>query len=296
MSHVRIATRASRLALWQADHVAGMLHALGHTTERIEVLSEGDKSDAPLGSLGTVGIFTKAVQDAVLTGDADLAVHSYKDLPSAPTDGLHVAAVPTRADARDAIVAPAGVILDTQPGLPLAGGVRVGTGAARRRAQLAQLRPDVQAVPMRGNLDTRLRKLREGQADALLLAMAGLERLKPDLTGLHVMPLEPDVFMPAPAQGALALEIRRSDDELDRILSDLHDVQGHPAIAAERGLMAMLEGGCQLELGAHARKQDGRVHLAAWYRGRRAEAHERNAEEAAMRVYQILHTPEGDAA
>lgn len=296
MSHVRIATRASRLAVWQADHIAGMLHALGHTTERVEVLSEGDTNDAPLGSIGTIGIFTKAVQDAVLAGEADLAVHSYKDLPSIPADGLHVAAVPTRADARDAIVAPRDAIDNAQTGLPLAASVRVGTGAARRRAQLAQLRPDLNAVPMRGNLDTRLSKLKQGQADALLLAMAGLERLKPDLAGLQVIPLEPDVFMPAPAQGALALEIRRSDDTLDRILSDLHDVQGHPAIAAERGLMAMLEGGCQLELGAYAEKRDGRVTLNAWYRGRHAVAQERNAEEAAMRVYQTLHSHEGQPA
>jgi hydroxymethylbilane synthase len=180
--------------------------------------------------------------------------------------------------------------------LPLADDVRVGTGAARRRAQLAALRPDLQPTDMRGNLDTRLRKLRHGDADALLLAMAGLDRLKPDLSGLHVVPLEPEVFMPAPAQGALALEIRRDNSELDGILSDLHDVQGHPAVAAERGLMAMLEGGCQLELGAHAHKQHGRVHLAAWYRGRQAEAEERNAEEAAMRVYQHLtHPAEGGA-
>lgn len=290
MSHIRIATRSSRLALWQADHIAGLLTALGHTTERVEVLSDGDTSDAPLASLGTVGIFTKAVQEAVLDGRADLAVHSYKDLPSAPTEGLHVAAVPTRADARDAVVATPSAFNAHATGLPLAHGVRVGTGAARRRAQLADLRPDLKPTDMRGNLDTRLRKLRQGHADALLLAMAGLDRLKPDLSGLHVVPLEPEVFMPAPAQGALALEIRRDDGELDRILSDLHDVQGHPAVAAERGVMAMLEGGCQLELGAYASQKNGRVHLAAWYRGRQVEAFERNAEEAAMRVYQHLES------
>lgn len=293
---VRIATRTSDLALWQARWVAARLAALGHATALVPVTSDGDLSDAPVHQLG-VGVFVKAVQAAVRAGDADLAVHSYKDLPAAPAAGLEVAAVPTRAAVHDVLLVRPDAHDAGAGALPLAPGARVGTGAARRQAQLLALRPDVRPVGLRGNVPTRVGAAHEGRTrggeaiDAVVVAAAGLERLALDLAGLVRVDLDPRVFLPAPAQGALALEVRR-DDPLAAALTDLHDVRGFPLVAAERGLMAMLDAGCQLALGVHAwRAEGGTIALAAWHEGRRVEERHAIAEGAAMLAFEALGRP-----
>ena len=210
--HVRIATRGSDLALHQARSIRAELEALGCSVELVRVETQGDRDMAPFATLRGQGFFTKAVQEAVLDGRADLAVHSHKDLPSAPTPGLEIAAIPGRVDARDALVLMPEARDDGEGPLPVRAGAAVGTSAARRRDQLARMRPDLDLREMRGNVPTRLRKLREGACDALVLAAAGLDRLEPSLDGLEVVRLAPEVMVPAPAQGALALEIRRGDE------------------------------------------------------------------------------------
>jgi hydroxymethylbilane synthase len=285
---VRLATRASDLAQWQARYVQAGLAAHGVASTLVLIETEADRSDLPVASLG-VGVFTKAIQDAVLAGRADLAVHSFKDLPSAPTPGLELAAVPPRAAAHDVLLVRRGLDPSAGP-LPLALGARVGTGAARRRAQLHHLRPDLHVVPLRGNVPTRVAKLRAGEHDAIVLAAAGLDRLRLDLHGLERIDLPCDVMVPAPAQGALALEIRRGD-RLGDLLTDLHDVPGYPCVAAERGLMAMLAAGCQLALGAHARRTPSGLDLDTFYEGRRVRVHGASAEGAAALAFEALGRP-----
>ncbi len=291
---VRIATRKSDLALWQANWVKGRLAALGQASELVLIETQGDRTQAdgtPFRLMPGQGFFTKAVQDAVAEGHADVAVHSHKDLPSVRMIGLELAAVSERADPRDVLLIRPEAFAKDAPLLPLCKGVVVGTSAARRRAQLAHLRGDLSVHELRGNVPTRVRKLREGAYDAVLLAAAGLERLGLELSGLEVVPLDPELFVPAPAQGALALEVRQTDYDLASLLTDLHDPVAYKAVAAERGLMAMLEGGCQLALGAHAVLRDGQVQLTAWYEGQRVTVSDPSSEGAAMLAYEALDRP-----
>jgi hydroxymethylbilane synthase len=288
-SKIRIATRASALALWQARWVAARLAAAGHASELVEVTTAGDASSAPLRELG-VGIFVKGVQDAVREGRADLAVHSFKDLPAAPAEGLEIAAVPARAAAHDVLLLRPASVDPAQGTLPVVAGARIGTGAVRRVAQLASLRPDLRPSEVRGNVPTRVAKLRAGDFDGLMLAAAGLDRLELDLSGLRRVDLDPAVFLPAPAQGALALEIRRGDP-LGDALTDLHDVAGYPPVAAERGLLGLLDAGCQLALGAHARRDGHEIVLDAWFEGRRVEGRHASGEGAAMLAFEGLGRP-----
>jgi len=289
--HVRIATRASALALSQAQSVRGELEALGCSVELVTVETQGDRDMAPFALLSGQGFFTKAVQQALLDERADLAVHSHKDLPSQPTPGLEIAAVPPRADARDVLLLRPDARDDGEAPFPIRMGASVGTSAARRRDQLARSRPDLALREMRGNVPTRLRKLREGQCDALVLAAAGLERLAPDLDGLVAVPLDPDAFVPAPAQGALALEVRRGDDALAALLTEIHDLGAGRTVAAERGVMAMLQGGCQLALGAHARLDGGVLTLRAYYEGTSVVVTHPESEGAAMLAFEALGRP-----
>ena len=289
--HVRIATRGSELALHQAPGLQAELQALGAEVELVVVETQGDRDMGPFAALQGQGFFTKAVQQALLEGRADLAVHSHKDLPSAPTPGLEIAAVPARADARDVLVVRPEAHDDAEAPFPLRAGATVGTSAARRRDQLGRLRPDLVLAEMRGNVPTRLRKLREGACDALVLAAAGLDRLRPDLNGLMATRLDPALFLPAPAQGALALEIRRGDDALASLLTELHDLEAAKTVSAERGLMAMLQGGCQLALGAHARLEGEHVHLRASYEGTAVEVEHPTGEGAAMLAFDALGRP-----
>ena len=300
LTHIRIATRKSELALWQANWVRGRLEALGHTAELVLVETQGDKTQGenkPFAQMPGQGFFTKAVQDAVLANRADMAVHSHKDLPSMPFAGLEIAAVTERADPRDVLLMKKEERLkkkDKEPSsiFNLSSSISViGTSAVRRQKQLLALRPDLTVKELRGNVPTRVQKLRDGRYDAIVLAAAGLERLELDLSDLEVVVLEPEVMMPAPAQGVLALETRRDAYEVASVLTELHDIQTYKAVAAERGLMSMLQGGCQLALGAYATYENGLVKLRAWYEGDTAEVEHPSSEGAAMLAFEALGRP-----
>ena len=237
---LRLGTRGSALARAQSGLVAD---AIDGSVELVLISTAGDRSSAPVESIGGTGVFVSALRDALLAGEIDLAVHSYKDLPTAPADGLVIAAVPERADARDALIARDGLGLAELPA-----GSRVGTGAPRRMAQLRAARPDLEFVPIRGNVDTRLRKVSEGELDAVVLAAAGLDRLgrSGEITEL----LDPAVVTPAPAQGALAVECRVGD--MVELLSPLDHPQSRATVAAERAMLAKLESGCHAPIGGFA--------------------------------------------
>ena len=246
-----IASRGSQLALWQAHWVQGELAARGHQS-RIEIIkTTGDKvTDVPLAKVGTKGLFTKEIEEALLDGRADLAVHSLKDLPTELPAGLVLAAVPPREDPRDAIV---GKRLADLPA-----GAKVGTSSLRRAAQLRKTRPELIVESVRGNLDTRLRKLDEGQYDAIVLAAAGLRRL--GWADRIAETLGPEVMCPAVGQGALAIETRAAGAGFDAARA-LDDADTHAAVLAERGVLGSLGGGCQVPIGAHARIEGGRLFL-----------------------------------
>jgi len=246
-----IASRGSQLALWQARWVSAQLTALGHEC-RIEIIkTTGDKiTDVPLAKVGTKGLFTKEIEEALLDGRADLAVHSLKDLPTELPEGLVLAAVPEREDPRDAVV---GKRLADLPA-----GARVGTSSLRRSAQLRKLRPDLTIESVRGNLDTRLRKLDEGQYDAILLAAAGLKRLGWGDRIAEILPAE--TMCSAVGQGALAIETRASGAGFDAVQAMDH-ADTHAAVLAERGVLSALGGGCQVPIGAHATVEGGRLQL-----------------------------------
>lgn len=242
---IRLATRRSQLALTQARGVAARISALaGRPVTLVEVVSEGDVRAEPLRSIGGAGVFVAAVRQVVADGSADLAVHSLKDLPTAPAPGLELLAVPPRADARDALCAVGGGDLG---GLPV--GARVGTGSPRRAAQLAALRPDLEVADIRGNIDTRLARV-GADLDAVVLATAGLARIGRADAGL---PIDPEIMLPAPGQGALAIEGPvPADAALARALADLDDPATRAAVTAERALLAALEAGCSAPVGAFA--------------------------------------------
>jgi hydroxymethylbilane synthase len=255
---LRLGTRGSKLARCQADWVASELRRLGHAVEIVEIATRGDwEQGSAVASLGATGVFTKEIQHALLAGDVDLAVHSLKDLPTEPTIGLRIAAIPARASAADALVTQAGTSLHD---LPLA--ARVGTGSMRRRAQLLHLRPDLQIAEIRGNVDTRLRKLDEGEFDAIVLAEAGLSRLGLADRITQVLPF--DVMLPAPGQGALAIESRDNDEQIIFKVATLNDVATHAAVVAERIVLARLRAGCSAPVGAFAQLAgDQQFHLTA---------------------------------
>jgi hydroxymethylbilane synthase len=248
-----IGSRGSQLALWQARHVAERLEAMG-VESRIEIVrTTGDHlQTASLAQAGGKGLFTKEIEEALLDGAIDLAVHSLKDLPTDMPPGLEIAAIPQREDARDAI---AGMRLDELPQ-----GARVGTSSGRRAAQLRLLRPDLQLEPIRGNVDTRLRKLREGQYDAIVLAAAGLLRL--GLAGEVAEIFSPEQICPAPGQGALAIETRERDAAFD-ICAALNHEPSAQAVACERAVLAGLGGGCQLPMGAFAELCGDQIRVSA---------------------------------
>jgi hydroxymethylbilane synthase len=251
---VKIGTRGSALAMAQTGLVAASIEQrTGETVELVEIVTAGDRSSAPVQRLG-VGVFVSALRDALLAGEIDVAVHSYKDLPTAPADGLVIAAVPPREDPRDALVARDGLTLAQLPP-----GARVGTGAVRRIAQLAALGLPIETVPIRGNVDTRLRKVSDGELDAVILARAGLARLGRAHEATEI--LDPSLMLPAPAQGALAVECRH-DDPVSAILSTLDDPAARAAVVAERALLASLEAGCSAPVAGLAEASgDGEIHL-----------------------------------
>lgn len=241
-----IATRGSKLALWQANHIAGRLQELhpGLEVELIVIKTTGDKIlDVPLAQLGGKGLFVKEIEEAILNGRAQLAVHSMKDVPTELPAELEVGIIPQREAATDTFLS---VDYDTLNNLPA--GATVGTSSLRRQAQLLALRPDLQVVSLRGNLDTRVRKLTEGQFDAILVATAGLKRL--GLSAPRSEILGPPRFLPAVAQGALGIEYRRDDPETIALLAPLHHAPTAVQVAAERGFLTRLDGGCQVPIAA----------------------------------------------
>jgi hydroxymethylbilane synthase len=242
---LRVGTRPSALAVAQSGLVAQRMQAAGHPAELVTIATPGDRSSAPIAQLG-IGVFVSALRDALAAGEVDVAVHSYKDLPTAPDPRLALAAVPTREDPRDALVARGGEVLG---GLPP--GSTVGTGSPRRSAQLEALGLGLRVVPIRGNVDTRLRKVADGELDAVVVAAAGLRRLGrvDEATEL----LDPLQMLPAPAQGALAVECRADDSELRAALARvLDDTHTRAAVTAERAVLATLEAGCSAPVGALA--------------------------------------------
>jgi hydroxymethylbilane synthase len=248
---LRLGTRGSALALAQSGGVAATVIAeLGRHVEMVSVQTAGDLSAAAISTLGGTGVFVTALRDALLQREVDLAVHSYKDLPTAPADGLVVVAVPRRQDARDVLVARDGLTLGELPQ-----GARVGTGSPRRTAQLLALGLGLEVVPIRGNVDTRIGKVAAGEVDAVVLARAGLARLDrlDDITEV----LDPLQMLPAPAQGALAIECRADDDELLELLAALDDPDTRAAVDAERALLSALEAGCTAPVGALAEVAEG---------------------------------------
>lgn len=263
---LRLGTRGSQLARWQAEWVAGELTRLGHTVELIEIATHGDVDRArPIEELGTRGVFTKAIQDALLANEVDIAVHSLKDLPTEPVLGLMLASVPPRESAADVLVEARGASAEIADGhlvlASLRDGARVGTGSLRRRAQLLHARPDLVVEEVRGNVDTRLRKLDEGQFDAIVLAQAGLRRLGLADRISSVLPFE--LMLPAVGQGALGIECRANDDDTLAALRPLNDPATHSAVMAERTLLEQLRGGCMAPIGAFARIERDQLQLHA---------------------------------
>lgn len=245
---LRIATRASRLALIQARRVAGLLaERAGIEAELVEVTTKGDADRRPFAQIGGRGLFVAEVERALLDGRADVAVHSAKDLTSEPDGAFAIVCVPERADARDAVVGGSGESGEDRLGA-LPAGARVGTSSMRRRALLAELRPDLEVVELRGNLDTRLAKVARGEVDAAVLALAGLRRLGAG----DGAPLDPRRWVPAPAQGALAVQALRARPELAELCAPLDDPAARAAVTLERAFAAALEGGCSVPLGCFA--------------------------------------------
>ena len=262
---LRIGTRGSALALAQTGMMAERLERAGATVEIVTVSTPGDRSNAPVAEIG-VGVFTSALRDALANDEVDVAVHSYKDLPTAPDPRLVLAAVPTREDPRDALVARDGMVLGELPA-----GSRVGTGAARRVAQLEALGLGLELVPIRGNVDTRIRKVFDGELDAVVVAAAGLSRLgRLDVVTEFLDPIQ---MLPSPAQGALAVECRVDDFDTEHLLrSCLDDQASRAAVTAERAMLAALEAGCSAPVGALADvvedlDDDGRTVLRLSLRG-----------------------------
>lgn len=253
---LRLGTRASPLARWQADWVAAQLGARGIAIDLVPITTQGDVKSGPLGQIGGQGLFTKEIQRALLDGKIDVAVHSLKDLPTDPVDGLTIAAVPPRESTADVLVT---TRFDSVAGLPKQ--ARVGTGSLRRKAQLLHLRPDLVIEDIRGNVETRLKKLDDGEYDAIVLAEAGLRRL--GLADRVTAVIPRNQMLPAIGQGALAIEARADDAATLEQLAPLDHLETHQSILAERTLLASLRAGCLAPVGGYARVEGGRLALDA---------------------------------
>ena len=257
MAKLRIGSRGSQLALWQANHISALLREQGHEVELEIIKTTGDKiTDVALAQVGTKGMFTKEIEDALAEGRVDLAVHSLKDLPTELPPGFELVAITTRVNPRDVFLS---VKYDSVRSLPT--GARIGTSSLRRQAQLKVARPDLDVHPLRGNVDTRVRKLEEGEYDAIILAAAGLTRL--GKTQLVKETLSEEFMCPAAGQGALGIEIRLGDLEMRKHLAFLNDPEARAATTCERALLNKLGGGCQVPIGAFAEVKDGMLHLSA---------------------------------
>jgi len=252
---LRIGSRGSQLALWQANHISALLRARGHEVEIEVIHTTGDKiTDVALAKVGTKGMFTKEIEEALAAGHVDLAVHSLKDLPTALPPGFEIVAITKREDPRDAFCSSHFSRFQDLPR-----GARVGTSSLRRQAQLKAVRPDLDIHPLRGNVDTRLRKLEQGEYDAIILASAGLRRLGKTPLVKQIIPAE--VMCPAAGQGALGIEIRAGDAATGQHLQFLNDPAARAATTCERALLNRLGGGCQVPIGALAEMRNGKLHL-----------------------------------
>jgi hydroxymethylbilane synthase len=262
MPKLRIGSRGSQLALWQANHISALLRARGHEVEIEIIHTTGDKiTDVPLAQVGAKGglgkgIFTKEIEEALAAGRVDLAVHSLKDLPTELPAGFEIAAITEREDARDAFCSQRYSSIKDLPQNP-----RVGTSSLRRQAQLKAVCSDLNIQSLRGNVDTRLRKLERGNYDAIILAFAGLKRLGKTELVKQIIPVE--IMCPAAGQGALAIEIRQGDASMRHVLEFLNDPAARAATDCERALLNRMGGGCQVPIGAFAEMQNGKLHLEA---------------------------------
>jgi hydroxymethylbilane synthase len=258
----RIGSRGSQLALWQANHISALLRARGHEVEIEIIHTTGDKiTDVPLAMVGAKdgsgkGIFTKEIEEALAAGRVDLAVHSLKDLPTELAPGFEIAAITERQDPRDAFCSRNYASIDDLPEK-----AHVGTSSLRRQAQLKALRPDLDIHPLRGNVDTRLRKLEQGEYDAIILAASGLKRLGKIELIQQIIPAS--IMCPAAGQGALGIEIREGDSATRLHLEFLNDTTARAATTCERALLNRMGGGCQVPIGAFAEMRDGKLHLEA---------------------------------
>jgi hydroxymethylbilane synthase len=257
MARLRIGSRGSQLALWQANHIAALLRERGHEVELEIIKTTGDKiTDVALAKVGTKGMFTKEIEEALAAGLVDLAVHSLKDLPTELSAGFEIAAITKRENPCDVFCSSKYASVEALPQ-----GARVGTSSLRRQAQLKALRPDLEIHPLRGNVDTRLRKLETGEYDAIILAAAGLNRL--GKTQLVKQVISADVMCPAAGQGALGIEIRAGDAAIRQHLAFLDDAAARTTTTCERALLNKLGGGCQVPIGASAQTREGKLHLEA---------------------------------
>jgi len=257
MARLRIGSRGSQLALWQAHHISALLRERGHEVELEIIKTTGDRiTDVALANVGTKGMFTKEIEEALAEGRVDLAVHSLKDLPTELSPGFEIAAVTQRENPRDVFCSSKYKSIENLPQ-----GARVGTSSLRRQAQLKAVRPDLDIHPLRGNVDTRLRKLEAGEYDAIILAAAGLNRLGKTELVRQVIPAE--IMCPAAGQGALGIEIRAGDVVTRQHLAFLDDAAARATTTCERALLNKLGGGCQVPIGASAEVRNGRLHLQA---------------------------------
>ncbi len=265
MTRLRIGTRGSSLALWQADHIAESLAKLhGVETELVRIRTSGDRLQSAsvarvneaIGAEGGKGIFIKEIEAALLSGAVDLAVHSMKDVPTETPSGLTFAAITRREDPRDCLISRERLTLEKLPG-----GARVGTSSLRRQAQLRHHRADLDVADLRGNVDTRIRKLESGEFDAIVLAMAGVTRLGAAARVTQVF--DEDLMLPAVGQGALGIETRADDTKTSRLVAALDHEETRACVTAERALLRELQGGCQVPVGAWGRIRSGELHLEA---------------------------------
>ena len=255
MARLRVGSRGSQLALWQANHISALLRGRGHEVEIEIIKTTGDKiTDVALAKVGTKGMFTKEIEEALAEGRVDLAVHSLKDLPTEVPPGFEIAAITKRENPCDVFVSVNFTSIENLPGR-----ARVGTSSLRRQAQLKAVRPDLDIYPLRGNVDTRLRKLESGEYDAIILAAAGVTRLGLTAQVKQVIPAE--IMCPAAGQGALGIEIRLGDEAIRQHLAFLDDASARQTTTAERALLNKLGGGCQVPIGAFAEVRNGRVYL-----------------------------------
>jgi hydroxymethylbilane synthase len=279
MQHIRIGSRGSDLALWQANHVRKQLENLGCSVDITIIKTQGDAiQHLSFDKLEGKGFFTKEIEHALLTNQVDLAVHSHKDLETTPPDELVIACVSEREDPSDLLLIAKSAVDATQH-WGLKEGAVVGTSSARRKSQVMRFRDDVEIRDLRGNVPTRIQKLRDGGYDAILLAKAGVDRLQIDLSEFHVHVLAPEEFVPAPAQGVLALQIRKDDSALFDILQQMNHPEVQKRIAVERKVLNLMDGGCQLPLGVFCTADDAVYvsHSNNWEEG--ADWYEYRAEE-----------------